>query len=139
MSKLYEKYLLLKSKNINTIYLFKNGIFYILLDNDARIMSTLLNLKLTNLNDTVVKCGFPVNNLDKYLTLIKNLGYDVCVIDNPLNEFSKSNYIINSKIKNFFKELSCIDTNSLSINEAFLLINRISSTAKTFIKEMNFK
>lgn len=58
MSKLYEKYKNLKSENATKLYLFKSGIFYIFLDEDAIKMSNLLNLKLTNLNETIVKCGF---------------------------------------------------------------------------------
>ena len=44
-------------------------------------MASLLNLKLTNFNENVLKCGFPVNNLDKYLNLIKSLGYTIEIVD----------------------------------------------------------
>lgn len=70
MSKLYEKYKVLKSEDTSKFYLFKSGIFYIFLDEDAIKMSEILNLKLTNLNQSIVKCGFPVKNLDKYLQLL---------------------------------------------------------------------
>ncbi len=60
MSKLYKTYLILKNQDKNTLYLFKSGIFYIFLDENAKIISNILNLKLTNLSPTVVKCGFPV-------------------------------------------------------------------------------
>lgn len=71
MSKLYKRYLQLKQVDDSKIYLFKSGIFYIFLQDDAIKMSNLLKLKLTNLNETVVKCGFPVKNLNKYLDLIR--------------------------------------------------------------------
>ena len=80
MSKLYKRYLELKKQDLSKIYLFKSGIFYIFLDDDARKMAGVLNLKLTNLNESVLKCGFPVNNLNKYLELIRNMGYDVCLL-----------------------------------------------------------
>ena len=54
MSKIYEKYLKLKSSSNyekNTLYLFKSGIFFIFIDNDAKLASNLLNLKLVKLND----------------------------------------------------------------------------------------
>ena len=54
MSKLYEKYLVLKQRETNKLYLFKSGIFYLFLDDDAKKVSSLLNLKLTNLNKNVV-------------------------------------------------------------------------------------
>lgn len=59
MSKLYEKYKSLKSENNDKLYLFKSGIFYIFLDEDAKKMSNFLNLKLTNLNESICKCRFP--------------------------------------------------------------------------------
>ena len=77
MSKLYEKYKYLKAKNQSNLYLFKSGIFYIFLEEDARLMSNMLGLKLTNLNETIVKCGFPIQNIDKYLKIIKNSNYTV--------------------------------------------------------------
>ena len=45
MSRLYDTYSLLKKTDENadnTLYLFKSGIFYIFLDNDARIATSLL-------------------------------------------------------------------------------------------------
>ena len=41
MSKLYEKFLELKKANNNKIYLFKSGIFYIGLSEDAKVISEL--------------------------------------------------------------------------------------------------
>ena len=60
MSKLYNSYLSMKKLDKDTILFFKSGIFYVLLDNDARLVSSILNLKLTHLNSEVVKCGFPI-------------------------------------------------------------------------------
>ena len=66
MSKLYEKYKTLKQeKSSQILYLFRYGIFFIFLEDDARLVSQALGLKLGKLNDTVVKCGFPINSLDK--------------------------------------------------------------------------
>lgn len=131
MSKLYDKYLSLKSDDNSKIYLFKNGIFYIFLDNDARLMSSVLNLKLTNLNDKIVKCGFPSNTLNKYQDLIKNMGYDISIIDSSSTmNHSSENSISNEEIKKFLKYLSNINPDNLSIIEAYSLLNNISSKAK---------
>lgn len=65
MSKLYNQYVILKVNNPNKFFLFKSGIFFIFLDEDAKIMSKVLNLKLSNLNADILKCGFPENSLDK--------------------------------------------------------------------------
>ena len=139
MSKLYEKYLLLKKQDSSTLYLFRSGIFYMLLDEDAKKMSPLLNLKLTNLNETVLKCSFPVNNLAKYTSLIQNNGYKISIVDSHTKEtHSSSEYILNAKIKNFVKEISSINSNSLSIREAYSFIDKISEQAKKFVEEMKF-
>ena len=135
MSKLYDKYKYLKFQNPSTFYLFKSGIFYIFLDEDAKTMSSILNLKLTNLNENVLKCGFPVNNLAKYLNLIKNTDFKVEILDSSSSpSYSSESYISNSNILNFLLELSKIDSESLSIKEAYLLIDKIHSQAKTFIE-----
>ena len=65
MSKLYKKYVLLKINNPKKIYLFESGIFYIFIHDDAVLMANMLNLKLTNLNSAIMKCGFPVKSADK--------------------------------------------------------------------------
>ena len=65
MSNLYKKYLSLKIENSENFYLFESGIFYIFLAEDAKVMSPVLNLKLTNLNSIIVKCGFPTSQLSK--------------------------------------------------------------------------
>ena len=138
MSKLYENYLLLKKQDNSKLYLFKSGIFYLFLDDDAKIVSPILNLRLTNLNEKVLKCGFPVNNLNKYINLITSNGYEVNIIDSNNKEVYKSNdYISNENIKNFIKSISKIDTNLLSISEAYEKLDHISSKANEILKEMN--
>lgn len=139
MSKLYERYQLLKSQNPSILYLFKSGIFYIFLDDDAKKMSSLLNLKLTNLNENVLKCGFPVNNLSKYRALIQNTGYKVEIVNSSTDTtHSTDDYILNSDIKSFVQKLSTIDSSTLSIREAYSFIESINHRAKEFVKEMKF-
>lgn len=139
MSKLYQRYLLLKKQNPSIFYLFKSGIFYIFLAEDAKKMSLLLNLKLTNLNETVLKCGFPVNNLSKYSHLIQNAGYEVHVVDTSTEETHSSNeYILNTDIKDFIRKLSTIDSNTLSVSEAYSFIENVIHQSQKFVKEMHF-
>ena len=45
MSKMYQRYQELKRVNPKNIYLFKSGIFYLFLADDARKMSAALSLK----------------------------------------------------------------------------------------------
>ncbi len=131
MSKLYEKYKNLKSENANKLYLFKSGIFYIFLDEDAIKMSNLLSLKLTYLNETIVKCGFPIKNADKYINLIKINNYDIDIVDSstPIS-YSSKEYLLNENVKQFIKELSEINYYHLSVSQAFALLENITTKAK---------
>lgn len=139
MSKLYEKYVALKKQNASILYLFRNGIFYSFLDEDAKKMSFLLNLKLSNLNESVVKCGFPINNLAKYSALIEKAGYQVQVVESSLDKtHSCTEYILNADIKNFIQKLANVNADSLSISEAYSFIEDTIQQATTFVKEMKF-
>ena len=135
MSKLYDKYKILKFQNPSKLYLFKSGIFYIFLDEDAKKISTILNLKLTNLNDNIVKCGFPVQNLNKYIILFKEHNLEIDIIDSVLQpSYSSDDYRSNSNIKNFLDELSNINTETLSIKEIYSLVDKIIVKAKELTK-----
>lgn len=103
-------------------------------------MSSLLNLKLTNLNNTILKCGFPINNLSKYSQLIQDFGYQVHIVDLITEQtHSSSEYILNSDIKNFIQKLSEIDSNTLSISQAYSFVDNISHQAKKFTKRWEMK
>ena len=60
--------------------------FYIFLDEDAIKISKITLLRLTNLNNDIVKCGFPDNSLDKYMDVFNNLGLDVEIVDSIKND-----------------------------------------------------
>lgn len=134
MSKLYEKYKKLKSENPSKLYLFKSGIFYIFLDTDAIKMSQLLNLKLTNLNETVSKCGFPVKNIDKYLHLIKLNNYEIDIIDSAISStYSSKDYLFYDNAKKFIQDIAQTNYYHLSVSEAFAFIEEITARAKQII------
>ena len=100
MSKLYNTYLELKKKDKETIYLFKSGIFFISLDNDAYILSKLFHFKITNLTDTVVKCGFPCSSFNKYSHLFQlhHLSIKIIELENnalySFNEYKQNQYVV---------------------------------------------
>lgn len=81
MSSLYLKYLKEKKKNEDTYYLFKVGNFYIFIDEAAKKISEVVPLKLTNLTSDILKCGFPINALERYLTIFKNLSFKIKIIE----------------------------------------------------------
>ena len=73
MSKLHDKYLKLKKDDSSKMYLFESDKFYIFIDEDAENISKITTLKLTNLTNDVLKCGFPSISIDKYLDIFNNL------------------------------------------------------------------
>lgn len=136
MSKLYSKYQELKKENPDKIYIFKAGIFYIFLDEDAKKIGPILNLKLTNLNSEIVKCGFPVSTLEKYLTRFKTLPYQIEIVE-QIKEKPQSQKKITTikKYEKIANEISKIDLNSISISQAFLFLDHLQKETKSILKE----
>ncbi len=124
MSKLYKKYVLLKVNDSSKIYLFKCGIFYIFIHDDARIMSDFLNLKLTPLNPIIMKCGFPVKSADKYLNILKNSEYNIEIVppDDISSPTNIKNYITYQNIYNIVNNFLNVNVDELSISQAFDLL-----------------
>ena len=139
MSKLYKKYVTLKVQDDSALYLFKTGIFCIFLDEDAKLISTKLNLKLTNLNQDVVKCGFPVTQLEKYTKLINNANLSFKIVDSSKDMiFSPQEYTIDEKVHNLIKKISQTNSDEISISAAFDFISDISEESKLLLKELEY-
>ena len=126
MSKLYKRYNELKATNDNQLYLFKSGMFFIFLDNDAKLISNELNLKLTKLNDNIVKCGFPINSFEKYSNLLKERGFEFSIIDEKSSIVtSTSNYLSNIEIVNMINKIKNMDINKTSPIQAFNILSNL--------------
>ncbi len=136
MSKLYDVYCYLKksSKEDNVLYLFKSGIFLLFIDKDAIIASDILGLKLTNLTNDVVKCGFPSSSLEKYSRILSHCNYSVKVID-PSSQiiFTYKQYEANDKAMQLLKDLSNIDIDNCSISEAYELLENYKNRAENIL------
>lgn len=128
MSKLYNTYLELKKQDEEIIYLFKSGIFFIALDNDAYTLSKIFNFKLTNLTDTVVKCGFPCSSFNKYskLFILHHLKIKIIELDNKVI-YQFKDYVLNIKITELLNDIKSIDINTLSIQEAYQFIENLKN------------
>lgn len=138
MSKLYSSYLSMKKLDKDTILLFKSGIFYILLDNDARLVSSILNLKLTQLNSDIVKCGFPINSLDKYLNLLIKYKLNVKIVDlNSNTSYKPNEFIYDNNTDSLLLELSNLNVNNLSIKEAYSKLEDFNQKANNILNSKN--
>lgn len=124
MSKLYKNYISLKVQDCSKCYLFKSGFFYIFLDDDAKMLAPLLNLKLSNLNSTIVKCGFPTNSLNKYLEKLKDTEFDVHIVCD--NDFTSSidvyDFVNNISFNTVIDKFLSTNIDTLSISQAFDLL-----------------
>lgn len=126
MSKLYTEYLKLKNKDAEKLYLFKSGIFYIALDDDAKQLSELFDFKITNLNESVVKCGFPQKRLEYYTNLLSNSNIPFEVIDLNYSKIDNySDYLNNMKAKDIIQSIMAIDMNNISFKESFEFLDKI--------------
>ena len=135
MSKLFDIYKNLKQEDSKTLFLFKSGIFYIFLDQDAKIINNLLDLKLTNLNTQIVKCGFPANSLQKYLKLLSFTDYNIKIIDNSSNtSFKVKDFTMNNDNIDLLKTISNVNEENLSVKDAYDFITNIKHNAIKILK-----
>ncbi len=131
MSKLFKEYEKLKQKNPETLYLFKSGIFYIGLNEDADKLANLFQFKITHLNDTVTKCGFPVKKLEFYTNLLNRCSVKFAVIDpNACKPENNMDYWNDSKVKEIIQLIANLDMNSLSFEESFHILQNLKETTK---------
>lgn len=138
MSKIYNQYVLLKIRQPYKKYLFKSGIFYIFIDEDAKELSGILNLKLSMLNSNIVKCGFPMQSLDKYMKILKDYGYAVEIVDLSNNSISNyDNYKESILITSFLKNISEIKVDSLSISQTYDLLEDFKQQASNILYSKN--
>ena len=135
MSKLFDIYKNLKQEDSKTLFLFKSGIFYIFLDEDAKIINNLLDLKLTNLNTQIVKCGFPANSLQKYLKLLSFTDYNIKIIYNSSNtSFKVKDFTMNNDNIDLLKTISNVNEENLSVKDAYDFITNIKHNAIKILK-----
>ena len=120
MSKLYLEYLKRKKEDSNKYYLFKSGMFYIFIDQDAKEINKITPLNITNLSNDIVKCGFPNNSLEKYLNIFSNLGLNVEVVEEIGSQHS--NEEINNKV---IKKIKNIKIETITPLKALTILNEL--------------
>ncbi len=97
-------------------YLFKGGIFYYFISDDAKYMSDKYGFKLTTFGNTV-KCGFPVDSLEKYLYIFSS--ENILLIDDVSG--------INDKI---ISTLESINLDEISPSEAYIILAKLKEEIK---------
>lgn len=136
MSKMLNKYLKLKNNNNDIVYLFKSGIFFIALQEDAKLLSEKLNLKITHLNEEVVKCGFPVSSEKHYFELLTLKDITFEVIDNLRNEpLNHANFLQDEKINCILQKITDINFDEITFRQAYDILLDTSTEIKKCINK----
>ena len=131
MSKLHNQYKQLKKEKENTMYIFKSGIFYIALDEDAKKLSEIFNFKLVPFNDKIVKCGFPQARLEYYLQALNQNKIDFQIIDSNYSKIDNCNdYLNNVNLRKVIEFVLDIDMNNTTFHDAFFLLQKIQNDLK---------
>lgn len=133
MSKLLKQYEELKKQDPNIIYLFRIGIFYNILNSDAKIINEKLGLKITDLGPNIFKCGFPISQLDKYIEILKKNNLKYKIIDNLPNQ-NTNDYLNNIEIKKIINKILDIDFNNITFQQSFNMLLDIQSKLKNICK-----
>ena len=102
MSTLYNRYLQLKQEKCDVYYLFKYGIFYIFLDDDA-------------------------SQLNKYLAYFRGSNISVKIIESTQSPvLSDYTYVYYKKCDNLIENIAKIDPDTLSVSEAFNTLQKLA-------------
>ena len=133
MSKLIQQYEKLKQQDPSSVYLFRVGIFYNILNEDAKIVNEKLRLKITDLGPNIFKCGFPISQIDKYRGLLEQRGIKYQIIDNLPNS-NVSDYLNNVELKKILNRICTIDMNNTTCKQAFNTLLDIQNKLKSILK-----
>lgn len=141
MSKLYSIYKNEKSnlENQDTILLFESGVFYIALDKDAYALSSHFGFKLTDLNNEIKKCGFPISASDKYMNSINSIFPTKILNTKKYTSYSISNYKLDEEVVDLLQNIVEIDINNISILETYKKLEEIKRKAKNILNSENGK
>ena len=133
MSKLYSKYLEQKALNPNELYLFKSGIFYMALNEDANRLSDALSLKVTNITDKLYKCCFPVSKSDYYFKTLESLSIDYKIIDPSQNVvLNYAEYKDNERFNGIITNL--LKLNKTSFQDAYIILTNTIHDLKQILE-----
>lgn len=130
MSKLLIQYNELKKEDSSCIYLFRIGIFYNILNEDAKFINENIGLKLTSLSPDITKCGFPISKIDKYKKILLEKNIKFKIIDNLPNNMTTTDYINNIEIKKILNTIIDIDMNNTTFQQAFNILLEIQKKLK---------
>ena len=87
------------------------------------IKFSIVPLKLTNLTSDILKCGFPVNALERYLTIFKNLSFKIKIIEEK-----------NINVDKVIKKIKNINIEKTTPIKAWNILNEIKGMLNEWIR-----
>ncbi len=105
------------------------GIFYNILNADAKIINEKLGLKITDLGPNIFKCGFPISQLDKYIILLNKMKIKYKIVDNLPNS-NINDYMKNIEIKKILNKIAELDLNNTTFQQAFNTLLELQNKLK---------
>ena len=123
-----EKYEMYKRQYNNYIILFKQGNFYLSMNDDALILNNLFNYKVNVISD-FIKVGFPLKTIDKVIPLLEEKNVNFIIVDKEIVE--KKKYSNN----NYFNYLNKDSNYEFILNR----INKIDQTLKDNLLNKNIE
>lgn len=123
-----EKYEMYKKQYNNYVILFKQGNFYLSMNDDALVLNNLFNYKIKVVT-SYIKTGFPLNSIDKIINILENNTINYLVIDKDI--INKKKYSNN----NYFNYLNKDSNYEFIINR----INKIEQTLKDNLLNKNIE
>ena len=131
MSKIFNEFEKKKLENPDKLYLFKSGIFYIGLNEDVEALSKLFCFKITPLNDTVKKAGFPAKKLEFYTRLLNTCSVDFEIVDLNYGKIeNQEDYLNNQKVQEIMKKITNLNMDNISYKEAFEILYKANDELK---------
>lgn len=129
-SKLLQQYTDLKNKDASSIYLFRVGIFYNILNEDATFIHEKLGLKITPLGTNIFKCGFPISHIEKYITLLEKMEIKYQIINNLPSNTNVNNYVNDLEIKKILNTIKSLDMSNTTFHQSFDILLDIQKKLK---------
>lgn len=130
-NKKYMKYLELKKEDAQTIYIFPNGIFYAVFDEDADLIHSLLGFVIKKMGNQYRKCEFPVDYFFRYRQVLEKMAIPYDIIDSNferVDNIDKYNQDI-KKIK-IINKIEEINLDNKTPNEALNILYEIQNEIK---------
>ena len=123
-----ERYELYKRQYNNYIILFKQGNFYLSINDDALVLNSIFNYKV-NVISNFIKVGFPINSIDKVIQILEEKSINYIIADKEIIEKKK---YPNNMYLNYL---------NIDSNYEFILsrINKIGKTLKDNILNSNIE